>query len=220
MNELLIPTKITKTHRKTLSLIINNTGELIVRAPLNYKDSVIFDFINKKANWIIKKRTDMLKSSIQPLKIIDGEEINLLGKNYLINLSNVKSVKVKDNVLVVPTENSKTRLISYLKRTLKKFIEEKIFKINQVYTFKYNQVSISSAKTNWGSCSGKNNLHFTYKLIFCPEQVIDYIIVHELVHTIIKNHSKTYWSNVRRIYPYYKECEKWLKENRGLVNIL
>lgn len=220
MNELLLPTKITKTHRKTLSLIINNNGDLIVRAPLNYNDSVIFDFINKKADWIIKKRTEMLNNNIKPISIINGEEINLLGKNYVIKLSNVKSVKVKDYVLVVPTENSKTRLISYFKRTLKKLIEEKISKINQVYNFKYNKVSISSAKTNWGSCSGNNNLHFTYKLIFCPEQVIDYIIVHELVHTIIKNHSKTYWRNVRKIYPYYQECERWLKNNRGLVNIL
>ena len=220
MQNLLTPTKIVKTNRKTLSLIINNKGELIVRAPLNYKDSVIFDFINKKANWIIQKRTEMLENNIKPLKLIDGETINLLGNTYTIQSSNVKSVKVKDNYLIIPTLNSKARLVAYIKRTLKRIIEEKISKINQVYDFKFKNISISSAKTNWGSCSGNNNLHFTYKLMLCPEQVIDYIIVHELVHTVIKNHSKTYWRNVKKIYPYYKECERWLKDNRAITELI
>jgi len=220
MENLLTPTKIVKTNRKTLSLIINNKGEFIVRAPFNYKDSVIFDFINKKANWIIKKRTEMLENNIKPLKLIDGEQISLLGQTYIIQLAKVKSVKIKDNYLIIPTLNTKARLVAYLKQTLKRIIEEKISKINQVYDFQYKNISISSAKTNWGSCSGSNNLHFTYKLILCPEQVIDYIIVHELVHTIIKNHSKTYWRNVKKIYPYYKECERWLKDNRAITELI
>ena len=220
MENLLTPTKIVKSNRKTLSLIINNKGDLIVRSPLNYKDSVIFDFINKKANWIIQKRTEMLENNVKPLKLVDGEQISLLGQTYLIQLSNVKSVKVNGNYLILPTQNSKTRLVSYLKRTLKKLIEEKISKMNQVYNFKYNKISISSAQTNWGSCSGTNNLHFTYKLMLCPEQVIDYIVIHELVHTEIKNHSKTYWRNVKKIYPYYKECERWLKDNRAITELI
>ena len=220
MENLLTPTKIVKSNRKTLSLIINNKGDLIVRSPLNYKDSVIFDFINKKANWIIQKRTEMLENNVKPLKLVDGEQISLLGQTYLIQLSNVKSVKVNGNYLILPTQNSKTRLVSYLKRTLKKLIEEKISKMNQVYNFKYNKISISSAKTNWGSCSGTKNLHFTYKLMLCPEKVIDYIVIHELVHTEIKNHSKTYWRNVKKIYPYYKECERWLKDNRAITELI
>jgi len=220
MENLLTPTKIVKTNRRTLSLIINNKGELIVRSPLNYKDSVIFDFINKKANWIIQKRTEILENIIRPLKLISGEQISLLGQTYIIQLDKLKSVKVKDNNLIIPIENSKTRLVSYLKRTLKKIIEEKIYKINQVYDFKFKNISISSAKTNWGSCSGNNNLHFTYKLMLCPEQIIDYLVVHELVHTIIKNHSKAYWRNVKMIYPYYKECERWLKKNRTITEII
>ena len=220
MENLLTPTNIIKSNRKTLSLIINNKGELIVRAPLKCRDSAIFDFIKAKAEWIIKKRTITIQNLIKPIEIKTGAKLTLLGKTYDIKLDNVKSVKIIDNTLVVPMQNSKNKLILYLKRTLKRLIEDKIKIINQTYDFKYNNISISSAKTNWGSCSGTNNLHFTYKLMLCPEQVVDYIIIHELVHTVIKNHSKTYWRNVKKIYPYYKQCEYWLKENKGIVELI
>lgn len=220
MENLLTPTSITKSNRKTLSLIINNKGELLVRAPIKCKDSDIFDFIKAKADWIIEKRTSTIQNLIKPIDIKTGSNITLLGKTYEIKLDNVKSVKMLENILIVPMQNSKNRLILFLKRTLKRIIENKIKVINETYDFKYNNISISSAKTNWGSCSGTNNLHFTYKLMLCPEQVVDYIIIHELVHTIIKNHSKTYWRNVKKIYPYYKQCEKWLKENKGIVELI
>ena len=220
MNELLQPTKIVRTKRRTLSLIVNNDGDLIVRAPLNCVDSVIFDFINQKSNWIIKKRQQTANSKFKALKFLDNEEIILLGNKYFIKLVDKKTVKTVGNIIFVPNINSKHYFVLYLKRELKKIITYKIKTINLHYNFDYKSISISSAKTNWGSCSADNRLHFTYKLMLCPEQVLDYIIIHELVHTIIKNHSKTFWRNVKKIYPYYKDCENWLKENRGIINII
>lgn len=220
MIDLLTPTKIIRSKRKTLSLIIDDDNNLIVRAPINCKDSYIFDFINKKANWIIKKRTANLNNEFKPIKIIDNEEITLLGNTLTIKLTNLRTVKIKDNIIYIPTENSTNRLIMFLKRYLKSVILAKIKQINHIYNFNVLSVSISSAKTNWGSCSAINRLHFTYKLILCPEQVLDYIIVHELVHTQIKNHSTKFWNRVAKIYPNYKQCEKWLKANRRIVNVL
>lgn len=220
MDELLIPTEIIRTNRKTLALIINSENKLIVRAPLLCKDSYIMDFIKQKANWIILKRTKLIQSNFLPLKICNGEEISILGNVYKLKLLNVKSAQITGEHIIVPTTNSKNRLILFLKKTLKNIIENKISNINKVHNFNINSISISSAKTNWGSCSADNKLHFTYKLILCPEQIVDYIIVHELVHTRIKNHSKNYWNNVKKIYPNYKQCEKWLKDNSRIVDLL
>ena len=220
MQELLTPTKIIRTKRKTLSLIINNNGDLIVRAPLNCADSVIFDFIYKKASWIISKRQSSINSKFTPIKVADNEELNILGNAYTIKLTDTKRVKIINTNIFIPNVNSKHYLILFLKRELKKIVSEKINKLNTIYKFNVKHVSISSAKTNWGSCSAGNRLHFTYKLMLCPEQIIDYIVVHELVHTIIKNHSKNFWKNVKKIYPQYKQCELWLKANRGIVNVV
>lgn len=220
MNELLQPTKIIRTQRKSLSLIINNKGELIVRAPLTYKDSVIFDFINKKANWIITKRTQIINEKTHPLEIKSGEKLTILDQEYEISVTTVKSVKIKDNQILIPNQNSKKKLIMFLKRSLKKIIIEKVNYWLSLYNFNVANISISSAKTNWGSCSSSNRLHFTYKLMLCPEAIIDYIVVHELVHTVIKNHSTNFWRNVKKLYPNYKNCERWLKENRLIVELI
>ena len=65
----------------------------------------------------------------------------------------------------------------------------------------------------WGSCSSKNNINLNYLLVMAPMSVIDYVIVHELVHTIHRNHSANFWKSVESIMPDYKEQKQWLKLN-------
>lgn len=76
-------------------------------------------------------------------------------------------------------------------------------------TFKYNQ-------SNWGSCSNKKNLNLSTRLLFAPDDVIDYVIIHELAHLIELNHSDRFWKLVSDAMPNYKEKEEWLKENGHL----
>ena len=90
--------------------------------------------------------------------------------------------------------------------------------IAKQFGFNYESITISSARTNWGSCGAKNTLNFTYKLAMCPKPVVDYIIVHELCHTKVKNHSSKFWNEVQKCFPEYKTCEKWLKTNRAIIN--
>ena len=84
----------------------------------------------------------------------------------------------------------------------------------------YSSISINSAKTRWGSCTPSNKLHFTYKLMLCPIPIVDYIIIHELCHTKVKNHSKKFWQLVEYYYPDYITCEKWLKKNRAIIEFI
>lgn len=77
----------------------------------------------------------------------------------------------------------------------------------------WNKVTIRKQKTRWGSCSDKGNLSFNVALMRAPIEVLDYVVVHELCHRIELNHSKKFWSEVERVFPDYRECEKWLKKN-------
>lgn len=218
--ELLTPDKIIKSKRKSITLIIKNDGEFVVRAPINCSDKDILNFINQKAEWIIKKRVEQKQNSIQPLKMVNGEQISLFGNEYVIELKDVFKVKIVENLIIVPTANSKQKFINFLKKQTKKHIEERAKLIAELFGFEYLKISISSAKTCWGSCSFNNNLHFTFKLAFCPLDVIDYIILHELCHTKCKNHSTKFWQLVEHCMPNYKTQEKWLKKNRGIINII
>jgi len=74
------------------------------------------------------------------------------------------------------------------------------------------RVTIRNQKSRWGSCSSKGNLNFNCLLMLCPEEVRDYVVVHELCHRKELNHSPRFWSEVERVMPNYAEHRRWLKE--------
>ena len=220
MQNLLIPTKIIKSNRRSIALIIENNGDFIVRAPIKADEKFIYKFINQKSDWIIKKRKQQIENQPKPLNIEELSTIFILGKEYIIKLNENTRVKVADNNIYVPRDNSKEKLISYLKKLAKTIITNEVDDICNKFNFNYASISINSAKTRWGSCSGSNKLHFTYKLMLCPMDVVDYIVIHELCHTKVKNHSQKFWRLVESYYPDYKNCEKWLKQNRAIVELI
>lgn len=77
----------------------------------------------------------------------------------------------------------------------------------------YGRITIRMQKTRWGSCSSKGNLNFNALLMLMPDEIIDYVVVHELCHLLEMNHSKRFWNLVESILPDYRERRKWLKEN-------
>ncbi len=78
---------------------------------------------------------------------------------------------------------------------------------------RYGRITIRNQRTRWGSCSSKGNLNFNCMLMLCPDDVIDYVIVHELCHRKEMNHSPRFWQLVASILPDYKTPRRWLKEN-------
>lgn len=77
----------------------------------------------------------------------------------------------------------------------------------------YGKITIREQKTRWGSCSSAGNLNYNWRLIFAPEEVVDYIVVHELAHRKEMNHSKAFYAVVSSILPDYKKQQRWLKEH-------
>ena len=116
----------------------------------------------------------------------------------------------------------KTENILYLKFSKKDYIRDKgeayyfvvkiIEKYNNIYKFKFNKIIIKNQKTKWGSCSKKKNLNFNYKLLFLPEKLASYIIVHELCHLKEMNHSAKFWGLVSKTFPEYREMRRELKK--------
>ena len=218
--ELLTPNQIIRSKRKSISLVIKINGEFIVRAPMRCRDEEITKFINEKSNWIIKKRIEQLNNSYLTLTFNKPEILPFLGSNFEIKLQDIKKVKLIENQIILPKFNAKEKLVSFLKNSAKKYITKRVEYIASLFAFSYAGISISSAKTCWGSCSHNNKLHFTYKLMMCPSDVIDYIVLHELCHTKFKNHSSQFWELVKKCCPDYKAHEKWLKKYRGIIELI
>lgn len=100
------------------------------------------------------------------------------------------------------------------KEAARVLIAEKIKKLNEKYGYRYNRISIKNQKTCWGSCSKKGNLNFNYKIMFLPENIQEYIVVHELCHLKEFNHSRRFWGLVSKTVPNYLETRRELRRNR------
>ena len=85
---------------------------------------------------------------------------------------------------------------------------------------KYTSVKMSEAKRRWGSCGAGNTLNFAWRLVMCPQSIIDYVVVHELSHITYKDHSAKFWTRVATVMPNYKEAQDWLRLNRRLMEVI
>lgn len=77
----------------------------------------------------------------------------------------------------------------------------------------YGRITIREQKTRWGSCSSKGNLNFNWRLILAPEEVLDYVVVHELAHRREMNHSKAFYAVVESVLPDYRQARRWLRDH-------
>ena len=89
---------------------------------------------------------------------------------------------------------------------------KRLSELAQKHNFQYNRVSIRNQKTRWGSCSSKDNISLNMKLLHLPDYLIDYILLHELVHTRVKNHSKEFWNELETVVPNARKIDKQLRE--------
>ena len=99
----------------------------------------------------------------------------------------------------------------------RKHLIDRLNFLSQNHGFDYNRVFIKNQKTRWGSCSGKNNINLNINLVRLPGELIDYTILHELVHTRIKNHSRRFWDQMDKLLGDAKKLDRKLREYRVLL---
>lgn len=119
----------------------------------------------------------------------------------------------KEQDLSLVRSNSKADYLKH-KDTALILIKQRISHFNECCDFSVNKICIRNQKTRWGSCSQKGNLNFNYRIVFLPEKLQDYIIVHELCHLKEFNHSRRFWALVCEIIPNYANIKKELKKHR------
>jgi len=91
-------------------------------------------------------------------------------------------------------------------------VKDRVKEINQFYNFPVNKIAIRDQKTRWGSCSSQNNLNFNYRILFLPDELVDYLIAHELCHLQEMNHSTRFWELVAQTIPNYRQRSRKLRK--------
>ena len=106
--------------------------------------------------------------------------------------------------------------IRKLKKKARNIIQQRVEHYAGISGINYNRIFIRLQKTRWGSCSRDGNLNFNCLLVLMPLEILDSVVVHELCHRKHMNHSKQFYAEVEKIFPDYRKCSKWLKENGGI----
>lgn len=168
---------------------ICRTGDVRVIIPMRYSDASLKNLLSEREPWIRKSLAKLQESKIA----VADTEILYLGK------------KIQRTLFTTGDEK-------WYRVEAAKYIAARLQEISTKFGFRYNKVFIRGGASNWGSCSSSKNLSFNWRLMQAPPEVIDYVIVHELVHTEIMDHSKRFWSRVAEIYPDFKTQRAWLKK--------
>lgn len=191
--------------------------------------------INRASGWIEQKLLEdqRLYERFCIKSYVSDQEIDYFNNTYTLNILTKKGANQKAWILnktinlELDLELSKVDLQKSIKTLLSRVLAKDVmpnfaslvYNLNDVHFQKeINSIKLKYNKSNWGSCSGRNNLNFSTRLLFAPNDVVEYVIIHELAHLIELNHSDRFWKLVQSACPNYKLAEHWLKSNGYLCD--
>jgi Predicted metal-dependent hydrolase len=210
--------KIIRSNRKTIAIKPTENGTIIVKAPKKATNKLIIEIIEQHKDKILKKLKELEKiKEINFKQFVAGEEFLYIGKAYkLYIVENLETpLKFQDGFYLSKDYKNQRReiFIDWYKKQAKIIIPNRVKYWAEKCGYSIKKVGITNANKQWGSCSAKGNLNFSWRLILAPLEVIDYVIVHKLSHLKELNHSKNFWNEFKKCMPEYKKHHDWLKNS-------
>ncbi|GAB6152791.1 SprT family zinc-dependent metalloprotease [Desulfosporosinus burensis] len=226
----IIPYSIRKSTRaKHVSITVGIDGVKVV-APVGVGDDRIIPVVEEKREWIFNKVEGLkLKNEhIQAKReLVSGVKLPFRGKDFTLRVleydGRYTRVTFEGERFVVyinknlPLDKRQGEIHKALERwyvvQAKEFFHSRLTVYKDRLGLDFNQVRLKNQKTRWGSCSRKGNLNLNWRLVMAPTFIVDYVVVHELCHLKIMNHSEEFWQLVESIIPDYKDRKRWLKQH-------
>ncbi len=216
--------KIVRSRRRTIALVITPDAHLIIRAPLRAPAAMIDEVIREKSGWIRKKIGEMKE---RPQVVVhayeEGEIFWFLGRSYPLHIVDDPGAEILRNDRICVSCN----LLPDIRRGIQRWymaeahkeIHSRCMWFSMMTGYSPASVRITDARQRWGSCTCRGGLNFSWRLIQAPLEIVDYVIVHELVHLRQPDHSRKFWAKVEALMPDYKRRRTWLRENERFLRI-
>ena len=216
-----------KKRRKTISVHIKEDGKIVIYTPYHTPKWEIEKFIKEKQSWIVEKISEKEKRTKEAeKKFLPGERFLYLGEWYPLEMQESGNKEPPLNLVfgkfvLNPNRIEETRDLfgQWYKREAREKITERVDSYSHRFQLFPEGIRITSARSRWGSCSPDNQLSFCWRIIMASLAVIDYVLIHELVHIREKNHSKKFWNYLESVLPDYKKHRHWLRENGHLLHL-
>lgn len=209
---------------RSLKLSVLPSGEIKVTRPRFVPLRRAEQFVKDQHDWISQQlqRHTISKQALN----IDSDQILYFGKVVHITAQFSpdlpSGVQISEAELIInPVLNAEHSIQNMLNRFLKqqgsRYILQRLQVFGQKMNIQFEKVVFREQKSRWGSCSHRGNLNFNWRLVHAPEEVIDYVIVHELAHRVHFNHSPGFWKLVERFAPEYRKHRGWLKRHGAVL---
>ena len=211
-----IPDNYTIEHRdvKHARLRVHEDGSVHLYVPNSFTDEDVAKVLKMKAGWIAaKQQFFQQKGKI----LLRRNEILLFGnrytyfyssrfKNKVVVNDESKTIQASRNLLDIPTQEK------WLKHIAGLYIRSRVDRLSENLLLPFNRLFIRSQKSKWGNCSSDKNISINWRIIKAPAFVIDYVIIHELCHTLIMKHTVKFETLLNSHCPSYKQAQAWLEK--------
>ena len=206
---------IARSKRKTIAIHIRDAC-VEVRAPLHLPQSDIDDYLVKKEKWLVRHlalQLNRLKDR-NAFSLNYGSMVFYRGKKYPILASDNNPEGFDGTAFNIPPalspEGVKAACVRLYISLAKNYLPERTYELAGEIGAIPNAVKINSAKSRWGSCTSTRNINFSWLTIMAHDDVIDYLIIHELMHLKVMGRSKLYWEQVKSVLPDLEDRESRL----------
>lgn len=211
-----------RSRRKSIGLVVTSSGQFVVRAPHSTPVDEIRRLVDQKSAWINRK-LEFFRSRQKPSAkaFVDGESFLFLGRSHTLKYAdNLPKAVVLDECLWVHAavkRNAADHIRIWYQNQAMEYIADRVKFYAAASGLKFKSIKLNNARTRWGSCSSSGALNFAWRLIMAPPRIVDYVVVHELMHLKQMNHTAKFWNEVKCVIPDYHRDERWLKEHGNLL---
>ncbi len=207
-----------RTRRRTIALIVQPDGRLVVRAPLRMPEGQILEFVESHTEWVRRRQAEARLNVPPPPKgYVSGEIFPYLGRTYALTIVERQrpALRFADGFYLARPARPRAEqvFVRWYKARAFEVISERAALFAGQFGLAHQGIRITSARTRWGSCSPEGRLNFTWRLILAPLPVVDYVVIHELAHLKVKSHSRRFWKKVESMMPDYRSHVAWLGRN-------
>jgi hypothetical protein len=220
--------RVRRTNRtKTVSIAVVPGQGIVVTAPLRATEQRLNELVRRKGAWALQrlKRQSDLPPPLPVREFVSGETYKYLGRQYRLKVepsSGVGSVRLHGATLTLavkagvpdPERASAARraLIQWYRQRAKEYLTRRASLWAEKLDLTQPRIIITEPAKRWGSASKDGTLRINWRVIQAPAMLVDYVLVHELVHLIHEHHGREFWAAVGRLMPDYEDRKKRLRE--------
>ena len=200
--------------RKHPALRINDNGVLEFLAPVGFPYSAAEKLVSQNSELIFRLRKRHEKISEKKLQFCDGMSVYFYGKQYPVHFTQRAKTFLPTGFFIPGGTEEKIRsaLAGIYKEEAMFYLPARTRELAERFGIKVKSVSIGSAVGRWGSCKRDGSIRYSWRLLQCEKNLIDYIIIHELAHRLVFDHSAEFWKRVEQMLPGSVEYKRKLRE--------